>query len=1486
MKENKIYGKRFSLFMMIAYLMTLLVPGEVFATSGGTISTVAGNGIGSYSGDGGAAASAQLNYPFGVAVDSGGILYIVDTNNCRIRKVDASGNISTVAGTGTAGYSGDGGAATSAQLNKPYGVAVDSAGNLYIADTLNHRVRKVDASGNVSTVAGTGTAGSSGDGGAAASAQLNKPFGVAVDSGGNLYIADTFNHRIRKVDASGNISTVAGTGTAGNPGEGEFATSANIKYPYGVAVDSGGNLFYVADDGSSRVRKVDASGKISTVAGNGTAGSSGDGGAAALAQLYLPYGVAVDSGGNLYIADTFNHRVRKVDTSGNISTVAGNGTAGSSGDGGAAASAQLNYPYGVAVDSGGNLYIADTYNQRVRKVAAEPVPASGLTVTASDVMGPGTDGKTQLSVTPGADTGNKLVYKNIGTGTVTVPNVGDTLSGYTDLPADGIIAAANDDKIAVAEVDGSGKVVKFGQTTAVVVAEPVPASGLTVTSSDVTGAGTDGKTKISIAETVGTGHKFVYKNFERAAVSVPNVGDTLSGYTDLPADGIIAAANDDKIAVAEVDGSGKVVKFGQTTAVVVAEPVPASGLTVTSSDVTGAGTDGKTKISVAETVGTGHKFVYKNFERAAVSIPNVGDTLSGYTDLPADGIIAAANDDKIAVAEVDGNGKVVKFGQTTAVVVAEPVPASGLTVTSSDVTGAGTDGKTKISVAETVGTGHKFVYKNFEGAAVSVPNVGDTLSGYTDLPADGIIAAANDDKIAVAEVDGSGKVVKFGQTTAVVEANPASPPTLTADSTNNYTTFAIEITFIDDAAWRSAITAVKDGSKTLNTTDYRITAGKITINAGVLSAGFHTVTVVATGYADAVVTQNVNLQDRPANPQNLTATAGNRLVNLNWNTVTGATYYNVYMSEIPNAYGETALATVTGATYQVQNLTNGMTYYFVVKAGNPGGLSAESNEVHATPATVPAAPTNVAATAGNGSATITFTAPDDNGGSAITGYEVFDSNGNKVATGSADATSITITGLTNGTTYTFTVKAKNATGSSDPSTPSNAVTPRAPSNNHHDDDEETGSPSQPASPVPQPANAGVDVLVNGKTENTGTLATAEVNGQRVTTVAVDEEKLQQRLAAEGAGAVVTIPVTLDSDVVVGELNGRMIKNMENLQAVVELRTEKATYTLPAERINIDAIAERFGQNLALQDIKVKIEIAQPDTDIVRIVENAANREGFALVVPPLDFKVTAVYGDQTEEVARFSAYVERTIAIPEGIDPQRITTGVVIEPDGSTRHVPTKVIQIDGKYYAKINSLTNSTYSVVWHPLEFDDVANHWAKDAVNDMGSRMVIEGIGNGLFDPDRDITRAEFAAIIVRALGLKLQSGTSFFSDVKESDWYSSAVRTAYAYHLVGGFEDGTFRPNDMITREQAMVILSKAMTITNLKARLPVQTADVTLHTFGDAAEVSAWAQSSVADSVQAGIVSGRSGTALAPKDYMTRAEVATIIQRLLQKSGLI
>ena len=363
-------------------------------TATGNISTVAGTGSPGSGGDGGAATSATLNRPFGVALDSSGNLYIADAANHRIRKVDTSGNISTVAGTGTQSDSGDGGAATSATLSFPQGVALDSSGNLYIADYFSHRVRKVDATtGNISTVAGTGASGSGGDGGAATSAMLNNPEGVAADGSGNLYIADGGNHRIRKVDATtGIISTVAGTGAFGSSGDGGAATSARLSFPRGIALDSSGNL-YIADL-TSRVRKVDATtGNISTVVGV-AGGFGGDGGAATSARLNSPRGVAVDGSGNLYIADTGNHRIRKVDTSGNISTTAG---AGASGDGGAATSATLSFPEGVALDGSGNLYIADSFNHRIRKVDAATGNIS--TVAGTGISGFSSDGGAATSAT-------------------------------------------------------------------------------------------------------------------------------------------------------------------------------------------------------------------------------------------------------------------------------------------------------------------------------------------------------------------------------------------------------------------------------------------------------------------------------------------------------------------------------------------------------------------------------------------------------------------------------------------------------------------------------------------------------------------------------------------------------------------------------------------------------------------------------------------------------------------------------------------------------------------------------------------------------------------------------------------------------------------------------------------------------------------------------------------------------------------------------
>lgn len=410
--------------------------------------------------------------------------------------------------------------------------------------------------------------------------------------------------------------------------------------------------------------------------------------------------------------------------------------------------------------------------------------------------------------------------------------------------------------------------------------------------------------------------------------------------------------------------------------------------------------------------------------------------------------------------------------------------------------------------------------------------------------------------------------------------------------------------------------------------------------------------------------------------------------------------------------------------------------------------------------------------------------------------------------------------------------------------------------------------------------------MNGKVENAGTATISEHNGQTVTTIVVDQAKIEQRIEKEDQNAIITIPVTATSDVIIGELNGQIIKDMEQKQALLIIRTPKGTYTISAAQIDISAISKQFGTDIALQDVKVQISISVPTADALKRIEMLAANEKLTLVAQPLDFTVKVTYAGKTVELTKFNTYVERTIPLADGVDLKKITTGLVLEAGGTFRHVPTQIVAIDGKHFAKIHSLTNSTYFVVQDPQNFKDVATHWAKDIVNEMASRKVINGVGDDLFNPNLEITRAEFAAIIVRGLGLKLESGTTSFADVKVSDWYNDAVQTAYSYKLINGFEDGAFHPTDKITREQAMSIIAKAMVITDLKTKLPAKEASELLSIYTDANEASDWAKSGIADSLQAGIITGRSGNVLAPQAFITRAEVAAIIQRLLQQSDLI
>ncbi len=389
--------------------ITLFILTTALCSKAQIITTIAGNGTQSFSGDGGTATSAELNKPSGTAVDAAGNVYIVDYWNHRIRKINTSGVITTIAGTGTGGFSGDGGPAVSANLWYPYGITIDKSGNIYIADQWNNRIREINTSGIINTIAGSGAigfgAGSySGDGGAATSATLYRPLGIAVDTFGNVFVADHSN-RVRKINTSGLINTIAGNGTPSFSGDGGPAVSASINDPYGLAIDLNGNI-YIADVGNDRIREVSTAGIITTIAGTGVAGYSGDGGSATSAQINPYLSVTVDGCSNIYIADYNSYSIRIINTSGIIETFAGNGSVGYSGDGGPATSATLSGPGGISHDATGNIYFTDL--QRVRKVNLTPttvsIPGINLCAGSNTTLTDATPGGTWLSSNPSVAT--------------------------------------------------------------------------------------------------------------------------------------------------------------------------------------------------------------------------------------------------------------------------------------------------------------------------------------------------------------------------------------------------------------------------------------------------------------------------------------------------------------------------------------------------------------------------------------------------------------------------------------------------------------------------------------------------------------------------------------------------------------------------------------------------------------------------------------------------------------------------------------------------------------------------------------------------------------------------------------------------------------------------------------------------------------------------------------------------------------------------
>lgn len=422
----------------------------------------------------------------------------------------------------------------------------------------------------------------------------------------------------------------------------------------------------------------------------------------------------------------------------------------------------------------------------------------------------------------------------------------------------------------------------------------------------------------------------------------------------------------------------------------------------------------------------------------------------------------------------------------------------------------------------------------------------------------------------------------------------------------------------------------------------------------------------------------------------------------------------------------------------------------------------------------------------------------------------------------------------------------------------------------------TTEPTTPTSP------SGFEIIVNGRQiEQIATGVLEQQNGQSVFTATVDTDKLGNLLANEGNAPEVIIPVRASADKVNTVLTGEAVQILAGAQATLRIETVLGNYTLPSAQLRIQQLAGELGNNANSAQLQVNVTITRSTEAVINALNNRAARDGFTVAMAPVDFNITASYNNQTSAVNEFTTYVKRELPIPANYDPNRITTAVVIDAQENIHHVPTAVAQQGNTYYAVVNSLTNSNYGLIWNPKEFPDVANHWSKSAVNDMASRLVVNGVDATHFNPNNNVTRAEFAAILVRALGLSDTGTSSKFSDVSASDWYMGAVTVANEYNLIDGYENGTFRPNQTISRQEAFVILNRAIAIVKLQQA----TGSMSLSSYSDQSKVATWAQTATQAVLSSGVVQGN-GKLLHPTGQMSRAETATVMQRLLKLAKLI
>ncbi|RKN82014.1 InlB B-repeat-containing protein [Paenibacillus ginsengarvi] len=653
-----------------------------------------------------------------------------------------------------------------------------------------------------------------------------------------------------------------------------------------------------------------------------------------------------------------------------------------------------------------------------------------------------------------------------------------------------------------------------------------------------------------------------------------------------------------------------------------------------------------------------------------------------------------------------------------------------------------------------------------------------------------------------------------------------------------------------------------------------------------LNEGDNTIVIEVIAQNGTMKSYAVDVTRGPAAPVGLVALAGDGVVSLNWQNVQGAVSYSVYGGTSSRGYGSAPMATVSGATYgyTASGLENGTSYYFTVVANSDGRNSLYSNEAIAVPlsgdATLQALSLagielSPAFECGTFSyyASVYESSYETTVSSAV--YERHASakivvDGKEVPDGRVE--------LKEGTnTISIEVVAQNGMMKNYVITIERMVP-------------EPSSPVSPASPgeepvtgntKPQQPTDGIRFLFNGRFYERIVTATA---ANRDWTVTVDALQLQTLLGETDLKPTVSLQIPSGTDRVTVVLPGDIIKAMERKQAVWEVQTPYGNYSVPAAEIGIETLAAKLGAE-ALKNIEVRLEIGivKPDPDLWSA--DLFGNSQITLIGQPVQFRLTGTYQGETEEISRFRSFVKREIPLPDGMRADEATTAVVIEQDGKLRHVPTFFRQRDGKTFAVTHSLTNSVYAIIRHRLSFEDVEQSWSKQAVNDLASRLIVNGTEPTRYNPGAAVTRAEFSAIVVRALGVPVAGNAAGFKDVRSGDWYAGAVAAAQEYGIIAGYEDGSFRPGATITREEAMVIVMRAMEPAGFATGGNSSDIEAVLSGAAGSEAVSAWAKPAVATAVKLGIMNG-SEAGLMPGSPITRAETAAVVQRMLQKAGLI